>query len=83
MEKDEFFINLDKENEFRVSLTCLSDLKNSTDQFSNLDQLIRKTWQTKMHEEEGNFRYKMIPDANSMAVYKAGNDACFGMTSII
>ena len=60
MEKDEFFINLDKENEFRVSLTCLSDLKNSTDQFSNLDQLIRKTWQTKMHEEEGNFRYKMI-----------------------
>ena len=60
MEKDEFFIDLDKENEFRVSLTCLSDLKNSTDQFSNLDQLIRKTWQTKMHEEEGNFRYKMI-----------------------
>ena len=57
MEKDEFFINLDKENEFRVNL---SDLKNSTDQFSYLDQLIRKTWQTKMHEEEGNFRYKMI-----------------------
>ena len=56
MEMDESFVNLDKENDFRVSL---SDLNNTVDQFSNLDLLIRKTWQTKM-DEEGTFRYKMV-----------------------